>query len=287
MKLHRVLLTFLYLLTASATVFLIIWGGDFYLTPFGDRPHHELYDQLKPSGFVSHGLGILGSFLVVLLLLYIARKHLRFMQGWGNIRNWLNYHIWLGITGPILITFHTTFKFGGIVAISFWSMIAVALSGFFGRYIYLQIPRRINGQEISVNELHQMEEKLVDEVGSRFGEKSQVLELLQKSGDASKTKKKGLLSVFSWITQDLQLRIQLRKFKHELAAEGLSTEEIKEITNLVAQQQLLKRRINFLSTARAILHYWHVIHRPFALVMFVILVVHVAVEILLGYTWIF
>jgi hypothetical protein len=33
--------------------------------------------------------------------------------------------------------------------------------------------------------------------------------------------------------------------------------------------------------------YWHVAHLPFALVMLVIMVVHVAVSIVFGYTWIF
>jgi hypothetical protein len=43
----------------------------------------------------------------------------------------------------------------------------------------------------------------------------------------------------------------------------------------------------FLKVAHRLLHHWHLIHRPFALVMFVILAVHVLVTTLLGYTWIF
>ncbi|MBN1199798.1 MAG: hypothetical protein JXA23_10635 [Bacteroidales bacterium] len=36
--------------------------------------------------------------------------------------------------------FHTSFKFGGLVAISFWSMAAVFFSGIIGRFIYIRIP---------------------------------------------------------------------------------------------------------------------------------------------------
>ena len=34
-------------------------------------------------------------------------------------------------------------------------------------------------------------------------------------------------------------------------------------------------------------HYWHVIHKPFAYVMLVVVIIHVGVSIAFGYTWIF
>jgi hypothetical protein len=35
------------------------------------------------------------------------------------------------------------------------------------------------------------------------------------------------------------------------------------------------------------LKYWHVAHLPFAVVMFIIMVIHVAITIAFGYKWIF
>lgn len=52
-----------------------------------------------------------------------------------------------------MVLFHTAFKFGGIVAISFWSMVAVVASGVIGRFIYNQIPRSIQGQELTLGEV--------------------------------------------------------------------------------------------------------------------------------------
>ena len=42
--------------------------------------------------------------------------------------------IWdiVGICGPLFIILHSSFKVGGLVALSFWSMIAVAVSGIAG-----------------------------------------------------------------------------------------------------------------------------------------------------------
>ena len=60
-----------------------------------------------------------------------------------------------------MILFHTSFKFGGIVSISFWSMVAVVASGVIGRFIYLQIPRTMQGRELSLNELREMRAGLI------------------------------------------------------------------------------------------------------------------------------
>ena len=66
------------------------------------------------------------------------------------------FHIFLCTLGPILVLFHTSYKFGGLVVISFWSMVAVFLSGIIGRFIYIQIPRTIEGRELSLNEIREM-----------------------------------------------------------------------------------------------------------------------------------
>jgi hypothetical protein len=71
----------------------------------------------------------------------------------GKLENWLEFHIFLCALGPIMVLFHTAYKFGGIVAVSFWSMVAVFLSGIIGRFIYLQIPRSIEGRELSLNDV--------------------------------------------------------------------------------------------------------------------------------------
>ena len=112
---------------------------------------------LKPSGILGHGFGIVGSLLIVIGVgCYMARKRYRFLSRLGVLKHWLEFHIFLCTLGPILVLFHTAYKFGGLVAISFWSMVAVFLSGIVGRFIYLQIPRTIEGQELSLNEIREM-----------------------------------------------------------------------------------------------------------------------------------
>ena len=81
-----------------------------------------------------------------------------------TLKHWLEFHIFLCTVGPILVLYHTSFKFGGIVSVSFWSMVLVVLSGIVGRFIYIQIPRTIQGKEIDMQDLISMREDLVDKM---------------------------------------------------------------------------------------------------------------------------
>jgi hypothetical protein len=93
---------------------------------------------------------------------YMIRKRSRRLHKVGILKHWLEFHIFLCTLGPILVLFHTSFKFGGIVAISFWSMVAVFLSGIIGRFIYIRIPRTIEGRELTLNEVRKLNTGLAE-----------------------------------------------------------------------------------------------------------------------------
>ncbi len=48
---------------------------------------------------------------------------------------------------------------------------------------------------------------------------------------------------------------------------------------------LQTRRLRLFDLIRDLFHYWHVFHKPFAIIMIVVMVVHVVVAVMLGYTW--
>lgn len=141
MRGYRLFLFALYGISLAVVLRLGLEGAPYYLTPLEERPRHELYWTLKPGG--SHGqlYGVVGSGMMVLMLLYTVRKRFRPLRRWGHLRVWLDLHIYLGIMGPLLIVLHSSFKVQGLVAISFWSMVAVASSGVLGRYLYMRILR--------------------------------------------------------------------------------------------------------------------------------------------------
>lgn len=284
----RYTLIILYLITALILVFFLVQGGTYYSLPLSERPHSASHPSLKPSGFIGHGAGVIGSVLMLILLLYSVRKRMRSAHRWGNIQIWLNIHIWMGITGPLLVIFHTAFKFNGIVAISFWSMIAVALSGVLGRYIYLQIPRDIRGEELSDQDLRDLDDGLIRQIAGLLKmEESAQQKFMGFAEGQIQMPAKGLRSLWRWMLQDISQPFRVHRLKMGLRTRpGYSTTEIKRILKLVQQRTKLRRRTIFLSTAKSLLHQWHIIHKPFAVVMLAIMVVHVIVTVALGYHWI-
>ncbi len=286
---HRLSLYALYALTIVAVFYLVADGWSYYSLPLTERPHHALHESFRPSGFVGHGIGILGSLMMVVLLLYSLRKRARFMQRTGNIRYWLNYHIWLGVTGPTLVLFHTSFKFGGIVSISFWSMVAVVLSGVIGRYIYLQIPRSLSGHELSARDLADMDRDLQEQLAEVHGMDERTLAEIQGvTSPEHAGALEGWASLGRWISDDLKLRGRLHLVRRKLRAAGtVSSMDIHVIVKLAKERAKLRRRMAFLNQAHKLLHHWHVFHKPFAVVMLVIMVVHIVVTMLFGNRWIF
>ncbi len=155
---HIFFIALLAILVVLALVLPFHKGFTYYNTNLEERFFHPDHQSLKPSGVIGHGLGILGSLcMLVGVSAYMLRKRSRKMARLGLVKHWLEFHIFLCTIGPIMVLYHTAFKFGGLVAISFWSMVAVFLSGIIGRFIYIQIPRTIEGRELTLQEVRNLE----------------------------------------------------------------------------------------------------------------------------------
>ncbi len=268
----RIVLRFSYLLLAAAITWLLVVGIDYYSLPLDLRPHHPDFRSLRPAGTVGHGLGIVGSLQILLLLLYSLRKRWHGLAGKGHIARWLDGHIFLGISGPLLVTLHTSLKVQGLVAVSYWSMMAVALSGVFGRYLYLQLPRNVLGEAMTIEQIQlQLEE------ADRLLREAHGLDARTMSTLATATTASG--SLWRLPLSNMLLGMRLRK---QLPAGASMT-----VLAAAKARVLLGRRILFHNRIRELFHYWHVIHKPFAYLMLVIMVIHVAVTVALGYRWVF
>ena len=287
---HKIYVLFLIGAGLLSTLVLGIHGAGFYATPLEERPFHPQYDSLKPTGIVGQGYGVVGSLMITVgVIMYSSRKRWRAMANMGRIKNWLEFHIFLCLLGPILVLFHTTFKFGGLVAVSFWSMTAVVLSGVIGRYFYVQIPKGIHGNELSSQELNVENEKIAEELRRQFGLDANLLKLIDSAAlPARPVAEMGVMEVLSFfIGNDITRRSRLHALFANLERRGLRGHMLVRIRVMATRRIILTRRIAFLQQFKRLFHYWHVVHLPFSIVMFVILSIHVGVAIAFGYTWIF
>jgi hypothetical protein len=265
--------------TVVITAWVALVAYDYYMTPLESRFFHDLHQDFKPSGALGHGLGIIGSLLMIIGVgSYMMRKRFKRMRRIGLLKHWLEFHIFMCTLGPILVLYHTAFKFGGIVAISFWSMVAVFLSGILGRYIYLQIPHTIEGRMMSRADIQNL-----------LMESEQTLQVLITDDELRKsiTAELQALSFPNPDNQSNQKPVKLGTVAAHLKDAGVPAKNRSEIVAIVKRSLAYGRRIKRLEVMQNLFRYWHVAHLPFALLMLIIMVIHIAVTLLFGYTWIF
>ena len=281
---HRVYLGVFVLVVLAALLGLILLGAPYYGTALEERFYHPDHAILKPSGAIGHGLGIIGTLLILIgVSTYMMRKRLRSWRSLGVLKHWLEFHIFLCTLGPIFVLFHTAFKFGGLVSVSFWSMVGVVASGVIGRFIYIQIPRTIEGRELSLNEVREMRKN----IGNVLREQYNLSEAgFQAIMDSTK-RAEGDNGVNTLIRKTVYDTKTIRNVKSVIRQLGLSRMQSKQVLRLVRDELALNKKIERLQTMQRLFRYWHVAHLPFAIIMLVIMVVHVAVTLAFGYRWIF
>jgi hypothetical protein len=268
---HVIYITTMVLIVILSFSAIVYFGNSYYGTSLEERFFHENHTLLKPSGVWGHGLGIFGSlFMIIGVSSYMARKRYRILSRLGLLKHWLEFHIFLCTLGPALILFHTAFKFGGLVAVSFWSMVAVFLSGIIGRFIYIQIPRTIEGRELSLNEVRDMKSDIGTIIKSSYKLDEDSYNLIVETTDKASNRTGSLGDV-----------------KKVLKKNNLSSEQYKSVLKLVKNEISLNRRIDRLVMMQNLFKYWHVAHLPFALVMLIIMIIHIGVTVTFGFRWVF
>lgn len=102
---------------------------------------------------LSYYLGMAGGIMMLVLLLYPLAKRIRILQSIMRLKYWFQYHMLLGILGPITIFFHSTMKIDSTNgAVAFYSMTAVFFSGLVGRYIYTRVHHGLYGEQATLDD---------------------------------------------------------------------------------------------------------------------------------------
>jgi hypothetical protein len=288
-RLHKIYVSSFFLIGIAATV-LLAWNGyQYYLTSVEERFFHNLHDSLKPSGLIGHGVGVIGTLMMIIgVSVYMIRKRVRKFFSWGYLKHWLEFHIFLCTVGPVLVLYHTAFKFGGIVAVSFWSMVAVVLSGIIGRFIYVRIPRTIQGKELDIKELNSLSEDLSNNLRNAFSNNGKFLTAFESYTDTGRYKNITLgKSILLSFKDYFEIKKILSRMKSEMKKYHFSHIREKELLGIAKSKLIISRRIGLLRTMQKFFRYWHIVHLPFAITMFIIMIIHVGVTIYFGYKWIF
>jgi hypothetical protein len=292
---HRIRLFLAWMLALAVVLVIAGYGYDYYMLGATQRPFSPKHDILRPSGTIGIRLGMLGVLMFFLIYLYPLRKKWGWLGRQGNSRHWLDFHIVLGTTAPIIIAFHSSFKFGNIAGMAFWSMLMVTLSGFVGRYLYAQIPRNLNAAELSMREMQEREAALKKELAEQretFGFAVDALYQLPSAAKVAKTP--AIASLISMVLIDFKrpfrtswVRLRNAGFAAWLfSLFGLfptGDPGLERAIRIAKTEAKLSKSIAFLSRTQRIFQLWHVVHRPFSYAFAILAIIHISLALMMGY----
>ncbi len=147
---------------------------------------------------LGYWLGIVGSVLMVITLLYSLRKRLKSMRDWGNMRTWFVIHMIIGVYGPVLILFHCNFSLGASQneTVAVITMLVVLISGIVGRYIHDKIRFGLYKHEAALEQLQLAKLITEDELASLHYASPELFNHILKYNDNIQLDSSGLIKCF-------------------------------------------------------------------------------------------
>src|SRR5450631_154488 len=266
------------------TIALCVNGLSYYILADEARVASPKHAALKPSGVIGNALGIVGGVLLLLMYLYPLRKKWKWLSKKGKTKNWLDYHILMGLVGPVLITFHSSFKLRGVAGYAYWSMIAVVLSGIVGRYLYGRIPRKLGAVEMSVDEAGQLCADLARQIRAQsvLTEKELQPLLALPSLDEVRAMPLGKALVVI-VALDVRRAWTLFRLRWRVGAHISGHADVKGALTAIRKQAALSKDALFLGKVQQMFRMWHVIHRPFSYSLAIMATLHIMAVVVLGY----
>jgi hypothetical protein len=294
-KAHRLRLAAAWAVAVAFILMIGAYGFDYYTLNAQTRPLSPKHVLLRPSGTIGIKLGMVGVAMFLLIYMYYFRKRFGWLKNFGTTKHWLDFHIVLGVTAPLIIAFHSAFKFRGIAGMAFWIMVAVAMSGIVGRYLYAQIPRRLNEAELTWQELQDEQLALTHQMATQKLFTPGELTAAFHIPNVEMVSHQSAIGALLWmLTLDLARPFRVASLRRRvlglagivLSLGGLlrsSNSELERVVQTVRQQAALSKRMVFLSRSQQVFQLWHVVHRPFSYAFVVLALLHIATAMLLGY----
>lgn len=242
---------------------------------------------ITPQSGLGYALGIIGGSLMLLLMIYPARKRLPGMKAIGTTKLWFQIHMALGVIGPVLILFHANFRLGATNSnVALFCMLVVAGSGLFGRYFYAHIHHGLHGRKASLAELRDYAERLrqvstdvsfLPELVDRIGAEEQVLVRRCENSFVLARPLAGAIGAF-FARRHLRayVRRELQAGHVGGATNPAQAARLRAVANDYIDSRLsATRRVVEFSAFEQLFSLWHALHMPLFLMLLIAGTVHV------------
>jgi hypothetical protein len=243
----------------------------------------------KSGDDIGYNLGLVGGLLMLSLLIYPLRKRVKFMARMGSMQAWFQYHQIAGITGPLLVMYHSTFRIGSMNGrVALYAMLLVAISGLIGRFLYRHIHKGMYGQHLTMRDAEDDLKRSAEDVRSIFAEYPQIEAKLMKFRVMAFANEGALGSrVWRFVTLksrghhlSLEVRNHIKKALYKAKHESRLTRNQRILTYQLAKQKTdafvdAICEASQLASWERLFSLWHVLHVPFLYLLVVSGIVHV------------
>ncbi len=222
---------------------------------------------------------------MVLLLVYPLRKRVQALKPIGSVKFWFQFHMLLGVVGPVCILFHANFQLGSTNSrVALFSMLIVASSGAIGRFFYKRIHYGLFGRRAKLDELRDLYESKKGELDTGVDFTPQIAgRLLQFSDGLMNEGRFFFKSFLRAFTMGMKVRLlywQLGKKCSEELKRGKGDSKDRRKQLLEAKSRIWA----FLACTRKTVEFrfyeqvfslWHVLHLPLFVMLLLSGVFHV------------
>jgi hypothetical protein len=228
-------------------------------------------------------LGVVGTLMMLFLLAYPLRKHVPWMQRWGALKHWFRVHMIMGILGPILVLFHSTFQIRSTnAAVALFSMLGVVISGIIGRFVYTKIHYGLYGSRATLGKIQEELAGRSNNAKSRLHFAPRVEQWLQSfERDTTQIDRSFTSHLFNFLTLGLrrgilefrcarELRRILKTERHPEFRGGAS-----EAIQLASSYLREIQRVAQFSTYERFFSLWHVLHIPLIYILAASTIFHI------------
>jgi hypothetical protein len=245
--------------------------------------------SLTPKSGVGYWLGIAGSLLMLLLLVYPLRKRMRSLRLIGTVAFWFRAHMILGVFGSVLTLWHANFRLGSINSnVALVAMLVVATSGICGRYLYGKIYHGLYGRRAVVREILADVEALKGHISANLPVAHRTIAQLNAFARLGTVAPKGVLAglifwpIISWRGRLVRMRL-IADAQRVIGLEGKRFGQSRRIQRqrLALVADLVSLHVAAVKKAAAFAFYerlfslWHFLHVPLFLLLVIVAIIHI------------
>ena len=242
-----------------------------------------------PEHGLGYYLGIIGGTLMLLLMLYPLRKRMKWMSGWFPVKYWFQTHIIFGVLGPVLVLLHSSYNLGSMNGrVALFSMLAVAISGLFGRYIYVKIHYGLYGSKAVFEELKTDSGflttnmatllKIVPDGQARLAAfEEEILHTVEHSITGYFRRSKNILrgnSLYKNLESEYRAKARLLAEEEKWSKKEYKR-QLKQDVKVLRMHKRALLKLNELNYYERLFSAWHLLHFPLFIMMVITGLIHV------------